>query len=91
MFPVDHSILGASALFLIFDGVKIAYTGDFRFHGKNRDKTDAFFDFIKSVGVDVLITEGTKVPPKDNIKKALKESQLIEDDVNVLRLSLMLQ
>lgn len=91
MFPVDHSILGASALFMIVDGVKIVYTGDFRFHGKNRDKTDVFFDFIKSVGVDVLITEGTKVPPKDNIKKALKESQLIEDDVNVLRLSLMLQ
>jgi ribonuclease J len=81
VFPVDHSILGASALFIIVDGVKIAYTGDLRFHGKNRDKTDAFFDFLKSVGVDVLITEGTRVPPKDDIEKTFKETQLTEDDV----------
>lgn len=56
-YPVDHSIYGATAF--ILEGAKsIAYTGDFRVHGKNAEKTREFANQAK--GVDVLITEGTR-------------------------------
>jgi len=81
LFPVDHSIPGAVSVYLEVDGVKIAYTGDLRFHGENGNKTEEFFRFIKEQGVDVLITEGTRVPEITNIEESLKSIQYRESDV----------
>ncbi|AFL95278.1 hypothetical protein CL1_1075 [Thermococcus cleftensis] len=57
-FPVDHSIYGASA-YIVESDVAVAYTGDFRFHGKNGDLTRRFLREARNAGV--LVTEGTRV------------------------------
>jgi len=78
VFEVDHSVPGASSIFVEVDGVKIAYTGDLRFHGKSSYKSKEFFNFLKKNGVDVLLIEGTRIT-KDNDLNNFK--QLTEDDV----------
>ncbi|MGB4235907.1 MAG: MBL fold metallo-hydrolase RNA specificity domain-containing protein [Methanoregulaceae archaeon] len=61
-YPVDHSIYGATAF--ILEGTKsIAYTGDFRVHGKHADQTREFAN--RARGVDILITEGTRAGKED--------------------------
>lgn len=57
-FPVDHSIYGATA-YIVEGDVSLAYTGDFRLHGKNGDETKKFIKAAKNASV--LITEGTRV------------------------------
>ena len=57
-YEVDHSLYGACG-FLIEGEKTIAYTGDFRLHGRNEAKTREFVRRAK--GADVLITEGTRV------------------------------
>jgi ribonuclease J len=56
---VDHSIQGANAFVLSDGDRKIVYTGDFRRHGLNPEKTRAFL--AAAVEPDVLIMEGTRV------------------------------
>ncbi|ENN96675.1 beta-lactamase domain-containing protein [Methanocaldococcus villosus KIN24-T80] len=57
-FEVDHSIYGAVG-YIVEGDVSVAYTGDFREHGKNKDKTKKFIKEAKNASV--LITEGTRV------------------------------
>ncbi len=56
-YDVDHSLYGATAYILECD-TPIAYTGDFRMHGKKADKSRKFIDDAKNTSV--LITEGTR-------------------------------
>jgi ribonuclease J len=56
-YEVDHSIFGATAYILQGDQT-IAYTGDFRLHGKLGDKIRDFVQHAKDASV--LITEGTR-------------------------------
>jgi ribonuclease J len=61
--PIDHSIFGATAYILRGD-TTVAYTGDFRLHGKNGDSTR---DFVKKAKeASVLITEGTRAGRNDS-------------------------
>ncbi|WAC05129.1 MAG: MBL fold metallo-hydrolase [Methanoregula sp.] len=60
-YEVDHSIYGACA-YLLTGQNTIAYTGDFRLHGKHGDKTRKFVDAAKEASV--LICEGTTVTRK---------------------------
>jgi len=83
MFPVDHSILGAASFYFEVDGVKIAYTGDLRFHGERGNLSKEFFNFVKENGVDILLCEGTRVPKIEEIEKTLNEVQLTEIDVKM--------
>lgn len=56
-YDVDHSIYGATA-FVLEGDTSVAYSGDFRLHGKNAGKTK---DFIKKAkNVSVFIVEGTR-------------------------------
>jgi ribonuclease J len=55
---VDHSLYGACG-FLVEGEKTVAYTGDFRLHGRNEAKTREFIRQAKDA--DVLITEGTRV------------------------------
>jgi ribonuclease J len=57
-YDVDHSLYGACG-FLIEGEKTVAYTGDFRLHGRNEAKTREFVSRAK--GADILITEGTRV------------------------------
>ncbi|MFX1339982.1 MAG: MBL fold metallo-hydrolase [Promethearchaeota archaeon] len=61
-YEVDHSIYGATAYVLSGDST-IAYTGDFRLHGKKSNKTEEFIKEAKNASV--LITEGTRAGRQD--------------------------
>ncbi len=67
-FEVDHSIYGATAYILSGD-VSIAYSGDFRLHGKNAGKSKLFVNSAKDASI--LIMEGTR---------ASRESSHIESE-----------
>ncbi|MBB4823462.1 ribonuclease J [Sporosarcina luteola] len=56
---VDHDIIGAAGMLVKTPDVKVAYTGDLRFHGMNRQKSMAFVEKVKQFEPDLLITEGT--------------------------------
>lgn len=56
-YEVDHSIFGATAYLMECDQL-IAYTGDFRLHGKLGEKTRDFVHHAKDASV--FITEGTR-------------------------------
>ncbi|CAB50472.1 MBL fold metallo-hydrolase [Pyrococcus abyssi] len=62
-YPVDHSIYGATA-YIIEGDVSVAYTGDFRLHGKNGNLTRKFIKAAKNASI--LITEGTRVSRKND-------------------------
>ena len=81
-YEVDHSIYGATAYILQGDSA-IAYTGDFRLHGRNAEKTREFVRKSRSAGV--LIIEGTRAEREDvneseevvyeNCLRAVEESE----------------
>ena len=71
---VDHSIFGATAYILRGD-TTVAYTGDFRLHGKNGDSTRDFVQKAKEASV--LITEGTRVGRSDSIDADMATEQSV--------------
>ena len=81
-FEVDHSIYGANA-YVLYGDVAIAYTGDFRLHGRYAAKTKEFVK--KAKDAQVLIIEGTRAEREDvneseevvyeNCLKAVEESE----------------
>jgi ribonuclease J len=64
-YPVDHSILGATA-YILRGETTVAYTGDFRLHGKNGDLTREFVKQAKDASI--LIIEGTRAGPSHGEK-----------------------
>jgi ribonuclease J len=63
--PVDHSIPGAAA-YILRGETTVAYTGDFRLHGKNEISTREFIGQAREASV--LITEGTRAGPSEEEK-----------------------
>ncbi|MHA2284023.1 MAG: MBL fold metallo-hydrolase [Promethearchaeota archaeon] len=61
-FEVDHSIYGATAYIVSGDNT-IAYTGDFRLHGKKRKSSEEFIQKAKEASI--LIIEGTRAARED--------------------------
>lgn len=59
---VDHSIFGATG-FILSGDTSIAYTGDFRLHGKEGKKSEEFIN--KAKNTSVLIIEGTRAAKED--------------------------
>jgi ribonuclease J len=60
----DHDVLGAMAFIVRCGAVSIAYTGDYRLHGKHPERVRAFFDLVrqeKQHARTVLLTEGTRL------------------------------
>jgi len=65
--PVDHSIFGAVA-YILRGETTVAYTGDFRLHGKKEQSTREFISRAKDASV--LITEGTRAGPSEGEKSS---------------------
>ncbi len=61
-FEVDHSIYGATG-FIVSGDNSVAYTGDFRLHGKLGDKSKSFIKSAKDASI--LIIEGTRATRED--------------------------
>ena len=64
-YEVDHSIYGATA-YIISGDRTIAYTGDFRLHGKKGKKSEEFIK--KARDASILIIEGTRAAREDSIE-----------------------
>ena len=78
-FPVDHSIYGATA-YIVEGDVGLAYTGDFRLHGKNGDETRKFIREAKNASV--LITEGTRVGREEH--ENVSEREVYENALEIV-------
>ncbi len=77
MLPVDHSVPGASAFYIVTsDGTRLLYTGDIRFHGRFMERTKAFKLFIQDAPVDILLCEGTRID-----KEARDDELGVEEDM----------
>ncbi|MEM3692083.1 MAG: MBL fold metallo-hydrolase, partial [Candidatus Korarchaeum sp.] len=68
---VDHSVPGSYGFLIECCGRRVAYTGDLRMHGPRRDMTLDFIERASSEGVDLLITEATKVAPENDPEASL--------------------
>ena len=68
-YEVDHSIYGATA-YVIYGDNTIAYSGDFRLHGKKGHKSEEFIK--KAKDASILIIEGTRAA-----REAVNESEVI--------------
>ncbi|MBN1682672.1 MBL fold metallo-hydrolase [Candidatus Bathyarchaeota archaeon] len=60
-YEVDHSLPGSTAFLIYTSQGNILYTGDYRFHGYRSESTISMVDAAIDEGVDILITEGTRV------------------------------
>lgn len=60
-FEVDHSLPGATAFLIHASEGSVLYTGDYRFHGYLGCKTRDMVEAVSAEGVDVVITEGTRI------------------------------
>ncbi len=73
--PIDHDAYGANGFIITTPDMKIAYTGDFRFHGLHPEKT---LDFAEQAHYsDVMIMEGVQI----SFMLPGEESVLFEQDV----------
>jgi ribonuclease J len=60
-YPVDHSVLGASAYILKTTNSTIVYTGDLRYHPSENDFTRKFTEAAANADPDILLCEGTRI------------------------------
>ena len=66
-FEVDHSIYGSTG-YIISGETTIAYTGDFRLHGKRANDSKKFVNAAK--GASILIIEGTRAKREKDISES---------------------
>jgi ribonuclease J len=64
-FPVDHSIPGACAYLIEYDGGKLVYAGDLRFHGRMGHRTKETIEKLAAIHPDALLIEGTNLRGDD--------------------------
>ncbi len=81
---VDHSIPGAYGFLIYTSAGPIVYTGDLRFHGQKGSMTHEFVEEATKSKPMCLITEGTRVSPKDDSKEQLTEKQVFQKTTNLL-------
>jgi ribonuclease J len=60
-YSVDHSVPGAYGFIIESSSARVAYTGDFRFHGPAQILSENFKDKLREESLDVLIVEGTNM------------------------------
>ncbi|MCL5036073.1 MAG: MBL fold metallo-hydrolase [Chloroflexi bacterium] len=77
-YPVDHSILGASAYALETSSGWVVYTGDFRLHGENGHLVKNFIKAAAGLKPRVLICEGTRAGSKKGTSEAEVEAYSLE-------------
>jgi ribonuclease J len=66
----DHSLPGAHGILIEAATTRLAYTGDFRFHGRHGKKSWAFIEASRSFEPDYLLIEGTRVKEEAGMSEA---------------------
>ncbi len=77
--PVDHSIPGAQAALVEGPEGTLAYTGDFRLHGRGRHLSERLVQ--RAAGVDILVTEGTNVGTGHGHAKSTDDESKVAIDI----------
>jgi len=77
--PVDHSLPGSSAYFLENDNEAIVYTGDIRFHGRNKNYSDKFIAESKKFNPTTMLCEGTRI--NENSVKTERDIEIEATDL----------
>ena len=76
--PVDHSLPGAAGFLIEGSQENVVYTGDLRFHGRNRDLTRDFVKHARRFSPNVMICEGTRINSEEHRKEFDDEGNRIE-------------
>ncbi|KIL43076.1 MBL fold metallo-hydrolase [Jeotgalibacillus campisalis] len=58
---VDHDTPGASGLLITLGEYNIAFTGDWRLHGRHPERMERFAQLCSETNTDILLTEGTSL------------------------------
>ncbi len=74
IYPVDHSVYGASAIAIETSAGNVVYTGDLRLHGLGKELTDTFISKARALSPRALIVEGTRANRE-------KDEDVSEEDV----------
>lgn len=87
--PVDHSLPGACGFMIHTSAGSIAYTGDLRFHGRHKKKTERFVDTCGSEKPDYMLCEGTRVdvgssPTEESVKEDAADIMLNTKGLSVV-------
>lgn len=77
-FPVDHSILGATAFALETGAGVVAYTGDIRMHGHAGETTRRFAEALADLRPRALITEGTHLGDEPGVSEVRVRERALE-------------
>jgi ribonuclease J len=85
-YSVDHSVPGAYGFVIESSSARIAYTGDFRFHGPAQNLSKKFEDRLKEESLDVLIVEGTNM----NVGRVGSEEKVEKDAHELIEKSFQL-
>ena len=80
---VDHSVPGAYGFVLHTSNGAVVYTGDLRRHGPHGEMTDDFLQAAVDAKPAVLVTEGTRMAPKET-RKDLTEEQVQKMSTEVI-------
>jgi len=80
---VDHSIPGAYGFVIHTSGGAMAYTGDFRFHGRVGSMTNDFMAAAKNERPRLLLSEGTRVAPGIDATGNMSEKD-VQDEASKL-------
>ncbi|WP_322797808.1 MBL fold metallo-hydrolase [Thermoflexus sp.] len=79
--PVDHSIPGAVAFAVETRAGWVAYTGDLRFHGRERAASERLQADWEQMGIAVLLCEGTRLGESTQVT----EEQVCETALELTR------
>ncbi|WP_209121607.1 MBL fold metallo-hydrolase [Alkalihalobacillus sp. BA299] len=88
LFEVDHNSPGTSGFILESPEYTIAFTGDWRWHGRHPERIDRFIQECKQREIDVLITEGTRIRNETlwDHQKTKKEQTVLEEFTSILQM-----
>lgn len=77
-YPLDHSILGASAYAFKAEAGWVVYTGDFRMHGEQAELTKKFVEEVSKLEPLVLLIEGTNIKGR-KAKEVIREIDVYDN------------
>ena len=77
---VDHDVLGASSILITNKDVKVLYTGDLRLSGLNDNLTPEMIDYVKDLGIDLVITESVTFSFIDEDYKIIPSNTVLESE-----------
>ena len=86
-FPIDHSIVGATAYVIETQEGSIVYTGDIRFHGRKSDQSWDFVEKASTYDPILMITEGTRIQEQTNGTEQKLEESLKDTIKNISELA----